>query len=88
MFDYISQISTTITSSQMTQKQLIALNARGMSLEARNEEQKIALQRRLNAMVRDGQLIRNRKGLFTPVLAEDLIVGSVIGHQDGFGSRS
>ena len=50
-----------------------------------SEEHKIALQRRLNAMVRDGQLIRNRKGLFTPVRPEDLVTGSVIGHQDGFG---
>ena len=50
-----------------------------------SEEHKIALQRRLNAMVRDGQLIRNRKGLFTPVRPEDLVVGKVIGHQDGFG---
>ncbi len=50
-----------------------------------SEEHRIALQRRLNAMVRDGQLIRSRKGQFTPVSAEDLIIGSVIGHQDGFG---
>jgi ribonuclease R len=50
-----------------------------------SEDHKIALQRRLNAMVRDGQLLRNRKGLFTPVRSEDLVVGTVIGHQDGFG---
>jgi ribonuclease R len=50
-----------------------------------SEEHKIALQRRLNAMVRDGQLIRSRKGHFTPVRPEDLVVGRVIGHQDGFG---
>ena len=50
-----------------------------------SEEHRIALQRRLNAMVRDGQLIRSRKGQFTPVDPDDLIVGSVIGHQDGFG---
>ena len=50
-----------------------------------SEEHRIALQRRLNAMVRDGQLIRNRKGQFTPVVSEDLIAGTVIGHQDGFG---
>jgi len=54
-------------------------------LSLTSEEHKIALQRRLNAMVRDGQLIRNRKGLFTPVRPEDLVTGSVIGHQDGFG---
>jgi len=44
-----------------------------------------ALDRRLNAMVRDGQLVRNRRGLYCLVNRRDLIAGRVIGHPDGFG---
>jgi len=44
-----------------------------------------ALRRRLNAMERDGQLVRNRRGGFCLVNAKDLIAGRVIGHPDGFG---
>lgn len=54
-------------------------------LDIHDEDQRIALQRRLNAMVRDGQLIRSRKGKFSPVSNDDLVVGKIIGHQDGFG---
>lgn len=54
-------------------------------LSLQEEDQRIALQRRLNAMVRDGQLIRSRKGVFTPVNPEELVAGDVIGHPDGFG---
>ncbi|MEN8214350.1 MAG: ribonuclease R [Pseudomonadota bacterium] len=49
------------------------------------EEQSEALDFRLRAMVRDGQLIRNRKGGFCVVNKTDLIAGRVIGHKDGFG---
>ncbi len=45
----------------------------------------IALERRLGAMVRDGQLLRNRKDAYCIVNRRDLIVGRVIGHPDGFG---
>ncbi len=44
-----------------------------------------ALNRRLRAMVRDGQLIRNRRNLFVVLNKADLIRGVVIGHRDGFG---
>ncbi|MGD2118246.1 MAG: ribonuclease R [Chromatiales bacterium] len=50
-----------------------------------DDDRRVAVQRRLNAMVRDGQLIRNREGFFSPVSPDDLIAGKVIGHQDGFG---
>jgi len=50
-----------------------------------DSEQKEALTRRLGAMVRDGQLIRNRRGGLAPVKATGLIAGSVIAHPDGFG---
>ncbi|VAW57416.1 3'-to-5' exoribonuclease RNase R, partial [hydrothermal vent metagenome] len=55
------------------------------SLKMHSPEQKEALRRRLNAMVRDGQLIRNRRDGYIPVNEEDLISGRVIAHPDGFG---
>ncbi|MBV5308032.1 ribonuclease R [Chromatium okenii] len=45
----------------------------------------IALERRLTAMVRDGQLLRNRNEAFCLVNQSDLIAGRVIGHPEGFG---
>lgn len=44
-----------------------------------------ALRRRLIAMVRDGQLLKNRKGAYGPLENMELIAGRVIGHKDGFG---
>jgi len=44
-----------------------------------------ALCKRLGAMVRDGQLIQNRRGGFAPVEATDLIAGTVIANPEGFG---
>lgn len=44
-----------------------------------------ALARRLGAMERDGQVIRNRRGDYGVVERMDLIRGRVIGHPDGFG---
>ena len=41
--------------------------------------------KRLNAMEREGQLMRNRKGALCIVDKLDLIAGVVIGHPDGFG---
>ena len=41
--------------------------------------------RRLNAMQRDGQVMRNRKGAICVVDKLDLIKGRVQGHPDGFG---
>jgi len=45
----------------------------------------IALQRRLNAMERDGQLLRNRRGGFCLPERLDLVTGRVTAHPDGFG---
>jgi ribonuclease R len=36
-------------------------------------------------MVRDGQLVRNRRDAYCLVNKRDLIAGRVIGHPDGFG---
>ncbi|MCF7993367.1 MAG: ribonuclease R [Chromatiaceae bacterium] len=49
------------------------------------EEDLVALGRRLGAMVRDGQLLRNRREAFCLINKRDLIAGRVIGHPDGFG---
>lgn len=48
-------------------------------------DQQEALRRRLIAMVRDGQLIRNRKGAYGIAEKMEAIAGRVIGHKDGFG---
>ncbi|MCG6900069.1 MAG: ribonuclease R [Gammaproteobacteria bacterium] len=44
-----------------------------------------ALRRRLNAMLRDGQLVRNRRGCYALADQFDLVQGRVVGHPDGFG---
>jgi ribonuclease R len=44
-----------------------------------------ALRRRLRAMERDGQLLRNRRGGYGLVERMDMVRGRVIGHPDGFG---
>lgn len=56
-----------------------------LQLDLREEQEQIALGRRLNAMERDGQLVRNRRGAFCLVNKADLVAGRVIGHPDGFG---
>ncbi len=43
------------------------------------------LRRRLIAMERDGQLVRNRREGYVLVDHEELIRGRIIGHKDGFG---
>jgi len=48
-------------------------------------DQEEGVRRRLGAMVRDGQLIRNRRGGYLPVDDKHLIKGHVIAHPDGFG---
>ena len=44
-----------------------------------------ALRRRMRAMERDGQLVRNRRNCYGLVSKMQLISGRVIGHADGFG---
>ncbi len=50
-----------------------------------SEEDLEALRRRLRAMERDGQLLRNRRGGYGLVDRMDMVRGRVIGHPDGFG---
>ncbi len=47
-----------------------------------------SLERRLRAMERDGQIVRNRQGAYLPVGHADLVRGRIIGHPDGFGFLS
>ncbi len=54
-------------------------------LDLKSEEGIEALRRRMNAMERDGQLVRNRRGAFCLVNKSDLIAGRIIAHPDGFG---
>lgn len=49
------------------------------------EEDLTALERRLGAMVRDGQLVRNRRDAYCLVNKRDLVAGRIIAHPDGFG---
>ena len=51
----------------------------------RDPEVRQALGRRLKAMERDGQLIKNRRGSYGLIEKMDLIKGRVIGHPDGYG---
>lgn len=44
-----------------------------------------ALARRLRAMVRDGQLMRNRREGYGPVTKMNLVTGRVVGHAEGHG---
>lgn len=53
----------------------------GLNTESEQE----ALRRRLIAMTRDGQLLKNRKSAYGPLENMELIAGRVIGHKDGFG---
>jgi ribonuclease R len=46
---------------------------------------KDALDRRLHAMVRDGQIAKAGRNSFEIINDQDLIKGRVIGHKDGFG---
>ena len=49
------------------------------------EEDIESLHRRLKAMERDGQILRNRRDRYCHVNQKDLIAGRVLGHPDGFG---
>ena len=62
----------------------LAFDALAMRLGASPAE-RAALEKRLEAMVRDGQLLKNRAGQFCLVDRLALVVGTVSGHRDGFG---
>jgi ribonuclease R len=55
------------------------------ALDAESARDIVALTKRLRAMERDGQIIRNRRGDYGLVRKMDLVRGRVIAHRDGFG---
>lgn len=55
------------------------------ALEIKTDEEIEGLHRRLKAMVRDGQLMTNRRGSYALVQQLDLVPGRVQGHREGFG---
>ena len=55
------------------------------ALGLHEDQDLLALDRRLGAMVRDGQLVRNRRDAYCLVNKRDLIAGRIIAHPDGFG---
>ncbi len=57
--------------------------ASGLGLD--DEERRAALGKRLAAMLRDGQLLLNRRGGYAPVRKLDLISGQVIANAEGYG---
>lgn len=63
----------------MTREDLVA------AFGLHREDDLEALRRRLRAMERDGQLLRNRRGGYGLVDRMDMVRGRVIGHPDGFG---
>ena len=55
------------------------------SLNVKTSDERAALNKRLKAMLRDGQLMMNRREGYGLVDKMDLIPGRVIGHRDGYG---
>lgn len=54
-------------------------------LDLGDAEQEFAVQKRLNAMVREHQLVRSKRGAFSLADTSQLITGKVIGHREGYG---
>lgn len=54
-------------------------------LRIEQESQKEAMRRRLRAMERDGQAIRNKRGAYLPVKNMGLLKGRFSAHRDGYG---
>ena len=52
---------------------------------SRSSEERAALNNRLKAMLRDGELIKNRREGYGLVEKMDLVAGTVLGHPDGYG---
>lgn len=63
----------------------IALKDLGRHFKMKTQSHLEAFERRLKAMVRDGQLIRNRAREYCLLDRLDLITGTVQAHRDGFG---
>ena len=65
--------------------QPLSLTELAEKLHVSGERDSESFRRRLRAMERDGQVLRNRRGLYGRADRMDMVRGSVIGHADGFG---
>jgi ribonuclease R len=65
--------------------QPLTLEALAPRFGIRTEQHRRALENRLRAMVRDGQLLRNRADEFCLTGHLDVVTGTVLAHRDGFG---
>jgi ribonuclease R len=63
----------------------LTFNAITAALHVEGERDLDAFGRRLRAMERDGQLLKNRRGLYALIDRMDMVTGRVIGHHEGFG---
>ncbi len=63
----------------------LSLGRLAEELGLQSEREREAFGRRLRAMEREGQLLKNRRGRFGLAGKMDMICGRVIGHADGFG---
>jgi len=54
-------------------------------LDVKDERDRDSFKRRLRAMERDGQILRNRRKRYGLIDRLDLLPGTVIGHPDGYG---
>ncbi|MDN5935528.1 MAG: ribonuclease R, partial [Nitrosospira sp.] len=71
---------------QILKEQGVPVNEEALrSLLEITEEENEIFGRRISAMVREGQIMRNRKGDICVVAKLDLVKGKVQGHADGFG---
>ena len=55
------------------------------TLGVQGERDEDAFSRRLRAMERDGQILKNRRGLYGLASKMDMVSGRVTGHPEGFG---
>ena len=55
------------------------------ALQVESDDSREILRRRLRAMVREGQLVKNRRGAYGLPDKMDLVSGRVSAHRDGFG---
>ena len=74
ILDYLQHIGTPLPRERLEQ-----------AFTMQNAEEQEAFRRRLRAMVRDGQLLLNRKDEYALVDKLSLLKGQVVAHRDGFG---
>ncbi len=55
------------------------------ALELHTESQRAALDKRLGAMLRAGQVLRNRRGGYLPIDESEMLRGTISAHRDGYG---